>query len=80
MSKQIRQMFAYISIFQRPYNANVLWEIFEHAMSKDFIQVSNATIAYEKTLSDISVTLKLYGQSLKSIGLPRYDVAIINRK
>ncbi|KAL4101157.1 hypothetical protein QTP88_021177 [Uroleucon formosanum] len=76
MPKQLRQMFAYICIFQRPYDTNVLWETFKDAMSEDFIQVSNATIAYAKTLSDISLTLKLHGQTLKSIGLPEYDAAI----
>jgi hypothetical protein len=78
MPKQLRQMFAYICIFQRPYDTNVLWETFKYAMSEDFIRVSNATIAYAKTLSDISLTLKLHGQTLKSIGLPEYDANIID--
>lgn len=77
---QIRQMFANICIFQRSYSAKVSWEIFKHAMSDDFIQVSNATVSYEKTLSDISATLKLHGQSLTSIGIPEYNAVIIKRE
>lgn len=70
MPYQLRQLFAYICIFQSPSNALNLWNIFKEAMSEDYLISYTAEIPYQLTLQNISETLKLHGCSLSSFDLP----------
>jgi len=70
MPYQLRQLFAFICIFQSPSNASNLWSLFKDAMSEDFVRCNTPEEAYQLALQDISDTLKLHGFSLTSFELP----------
>lgn len=70
MPYQLRQLFAYICIFQSPSNALNLWNIFKEAMSEDYLISYTAEVANQLTLQNISETLKLHGCSLSFFDLP----------
>jgi len=70
MPYQLRQLFAYICIFQSPSNALDLWNLFKEAMCEDFLRSSTPEVAYQLALQDILGTLKLHGFSLSSFDLP----------
>jgi len=70
MPYQLRQLIAFICIFQSPSNALDLWNIFKEAMPEDFLRYEAPEEAYQLALQDISGTLKLHGYSLTSFNLP----------
>jgi hypothetical protein len=69
MPYQLRQLFAYICIFQSPSNASNLWDLFKDAMSEDFLRSNKSEVAYQFALQDISGTLKLHGFSLSHLSI-----------
>ena len=74
MPVQLRQLFAYICIFQSSANALHLWSTFSEAMSEDYLRSQPTHIAYQLALQDISATLRLHGHNLSSFGLPEIDL------
>ena len=73
MPVQLRQLFAYICIFQSPANALQLWNAFNDAMSEDYLRSQPTHIAHQLALQDILATLRLHGHNLSSFGLPEID-------
>ena len=62
---QVRQIFAYICIFNKPHNIKKLFSDFIDDMKEDFEDDS-----IDKALDQIEIILKLHGLSCTSFGLP----------
>jgi len=73
MPSQLRQLFAYICIFQVPHNAAQLWESFKDLMSEDYLQDYSSHTAHQLALHDILSTFHLHGCSLSTFDLPNLD-------
>jgi len=78
MPYQLRQLFAYICVFQMPSNALNLWHLFKNSLSEDYLQSHPEDVSYQLALQNISETLKLHGCSLSSFDLPPVQNLLVN--
>lgn len=80
MPFQMRQLFAYICVFQTPNNALDLWNLFKQSLIEDYMRTSTEETSYHLALQDISETLKLHGFALSNFDLPTVDSSLITKQ
>ena len=70
MPKQLRELFAYICIFENPPNLSQVFEQYKLVMSEDFLREFDEVSAVNFTLNEISTILLTHGFTLQQFGLP----------